>query len=184
MSRPSSRWVQHMEKTTRIRIAALFLTVLVGGVLGYFMARSVFLQNAPEEKWSEIVVLDIDFINNSSNPATSGTYHLYAEGENGLWDCRTAGRETGYFKIRLWNNGSAGHVRSSILVGSVEYDHWEGDLADDESVTWTTTDFHSGSYSSPGYSNFTIRAYDASTSPWIITDEQTVTIECISAPNG
>lgn len=173
-----------MEKTTRIRIAALFLTVLVGGVLGYFLARNVFLQNAPEEKRHEVVILDIDFINNSSNSATSGIYHLYKEGENGLWDCRTPGRETGYFKIRIRNIGSAGHVYSSILVGSVEYDHWEGDLADEESMTWTTIDFHSGTYSYPGYSNFTIRAYDASTSPWTITDEQTVTVECVSALNG
>ncbi len=170
-----------MKKTTRVTVAGIFLIVLIGGVLGYFMAISVFLRPIQKEKGHEVVIIDIDFINNSSNPATRGTYHLYAEGEHGLWDCRTSGQETGYFKIRIWNTGSAGHVYSSILVGITEYDHWEGDLEDEENMTWTTIGFGSGSYTYPGFSNFTIRAYDTSTSPWTITDEQTVAVECISA---
>jgi hypothetical protein len=170
-----------MKKPTRVTVAAVFLTVLIMGVLGYFWLASAFFRPIQKEKWHEVVILGIDFINNSSNPATKGTYNLYAEGEHGLWDCRTPDQETGYFKIRIWNTGSAGHVYSSILVGLTEYDHWEGDLADEESITWTTLDFSSGSYSYPGFSNFTVRAYDTSTSPWTITDEQTVTVECISA---
>lgn len=168
-----------MEKTTRV-IVAVSVIIMIVVVSGYLMATSLLLHPNKEE-WREVIILSIRFINNSSNPATGGTYNVYPEREHGLWDCRTAGQETGYFMIRVWNVGSMGHVYSSVLVDLTEYDHWEGDLADGESVTWTTIDFGSGSYSFPGFSNFTVRAYDTSTSPWTITDEQTVTVECFSS---
>jgi len=172
--------VQHMEKTTRVIVAILFLISLVVVVSGYFIATSVLLHPTKRGEWREVVILSIRFINNSSNPATGGIYKLYPEGEHGLWECRTAGQEKGYFEIRIWNDGSAGRAYFSIMVDLSEYDHWEGDLADGQSVTWTTTHFNSDSYSYPGFSNFTVRTHDTSTSPWTITDEQVVSVECLS----
>jgi len=169
-----------MSKKTWVEVAAMLLVCLVGA-LGYFVTTSPLLHPTGDVGWREIIILSIHFINNSPNSATSGIYYLYPEGEHGFWDCRTTGQEKGYFEMRVWNDGRGGHAYSSILVGSAEYDHWEGDLIDQESVTWRTVDFGSGSYSYPRLSSFTVRAYDTLTSPWTITDERTVVIECVSS---
>ena len=123
-------------------------------------------------------IVSIKFINDSKG----WTFDQYPGGQNGIWDCRTSGQDKGHWEVKIRNNGSAGCCRVAILTypTPAEYDRWQGDLAAGEEKTWDTMQFLSGSWSSPGWSNFRIRCQDCSQTPFPETDSKIVYIECFT----
>lgn len=123
-------------------------------------------------------IVSIKFINDSKGWA----FDQYPGGQNGIWDCRTSGQDKGHWEVKIRNAGSAGCCRVALLTfpTPAEYDHWQGDLAAGEEKTWNTMQFLSGSWSSPGWSNFRIRCQDCSQTPFPETDNKIVYIECFT----